>query len=133
MDRIEWLEMKDLITFQFLIVLHTPDHGQIDSVLVLRARSEGGVEDDSIGTNTIDTEWIAQRQLVLVKVPVLSEQSTSTPASSSIADNLVTIACFFASRRAPTAMATDSTVGMATGIAATSNTNANSNVLRIGS
>jgi len=41
----------------------------------------------------------------------LVEQSTSTPASSSIRDNLVTIACFFASRRAPTAMVTDSTVG----------------------
>ena len=64
-DRIERLEMKDLIALQFFIVLHTADHGQIDRVLVLRARSESGVEDDLIGSNTIDTEWIAQRELVL--------------------------------------------------------------------
>ena len=57
--------------------------------------------------------------LFWVRVPVLSEHSTSTPASSSIAANRVTIASFFASRRAPTAIVTDSTVGIATGIAAT--------------
>ena len=68
--------------------------------------------------------------LFWVRVPVLSEHSTSTPASSSIADNRVTMASFFASRRAPTAMVTDSTVGMATGIAATRSTRQNSNVVR---
>ena len=35
--------------------------------------------------------------------------------------------------RAPTAIVTDSTVGIATGIAATVSTNANCNVVRIGS
>ena len=71
--------------------------------------------------------------LFWVRVPVLSEHSTSTPASSSIAGNRVTIASFFASRRAPTAMVTDSTVGIATGIAATRSTRANCNVVRTGS
>ena len=70
--------------------------------------------------------------LFCVRVPVLSAHSTSTPASSSMATNLLTIACFFASRRAPTAMVTDRTVGIATGIAATVSTRANCNVVRIG-
>jgi hypothetical protein len=50
-----------------------------------------------------------------------------------MATNRLTIACFLASRRAPTAIVTDSTVGMATGIAATVSTSANCNVVRIGS
>ena len=71
--------------------------------------------------------------LFWVKVPVLSEQSTSTPASSSIAERRVTMASFFARRRAPTAIVTESTVGIATGIAATRRTSANSRVSNMGS
>ena len=71
--------------------------------------------------------------LFWVRVPVLSAHSTSTPANSSIATNRVTIAFFLASRRAPTAIVTDKTVGIATGIAATVSTRANCNVVRIGS
>ena len=71
--------------------------------------------------------------LFWVSVPVLSEHRMSTPASSSMAASRVTTTCFFASRRAPTAMVTDSTVGMATGIAATKSTRANSNVSTAGS
>ncbi len=71
--------------------------------------------------------------LFWVRVPVLSEHSTSTPANSSMAASRVTIASFLASRRAPTAMVTDSTVGIATGIAATVNTRANCSVVSIGS
>ena len=67
--------------------------------------------------------------LFWVRVPVLSEHSTSTPANSSMATNRVTIASFLASRRAPTAIVTDSTVGIATGIAATVSTKANCNVV----
>ena len=67
--------------------------------------------------------------LFWVSVPVLSEHNTSTPASSSIADNRVTMASFFASRRAPTAIVTESTVGIATGIAATRSTRQNSMVV----
>ena len=63
--------------------------------------------------------------LFWVRVPVLSAHNTSTPANSSMATNWLTIACFLASRRAPTAMVTDNTVGMATGIAATVSTSAN--------
>ena len=57
--------------------------------------------------------------LFSVNVPVLSEQSTSTPASSSIASNRDTIALRFASSRAPNAMVTDKTAGIATGTEAT--------------
>ena len=45
--------------------------------------------------------------LFWVRVPVLSAHSTSTPASSSMATSRLTIACFLASRRAPTAIVTD--------------------------
>ena len=48
-----------------------------------------------------------------------------------MAASRLTIACFAASTRAPTAMVTDSTVGIATGIAATVNTNANCRVVVI--
>ena len=68
--------------------------------------------------------------LFSVSVPVLSVHNTSTPANSSIADRRVTMACFLAKRRAPTAIVTESTVGIATGMAATKRTNANSNVTR---
>ncbi len=71
--------------------------------------------------------------LFWVRVPVLSEHSTSTPASSSIATSRLTIAFFFASRRAPTAIVTESTVGIATGIAATVSTSANWSVVKSGS
>ncbi len=69
--------------------------------------------------------------LFWVRVPVLSAHSTSTPASSSMATRRLTIACFLARRRAPTAIVTDSTVGIATGIAATVSTRANCSVVRI--
>ena len=68
-----------------------------------------------------------------VRVPVLSAHSTSTPASSSMATSRLTMACFLASSRAPTAIVTDSTVGIATGIAATVRTRANCSVVRIAS
>ena len=68
--------------------------------------------------------------LFWVSVPVLSEHSTSTPASSSMATSRLTIAFFVASSRAPTAIVTDSTVGIATGIAATVSTSANCSVVK---
>ncbi len=49
-----------------------------------------------------------------------------------MATSRLTMACFVASNRAPTAIVTDSTVGIATGIAATVSTNANCRVVRIG-
>ena len=71
--------------------------------------------------------------LFCVNVPVLSEQSTSMPANSSIEakgrhDGLVSERF-----RAPTAIVTDRTVGNATGTAATVNTKANCSVSIIGS
>ena len=68
--------------------------------------------------------------LFWVSVPVLSVQSTSTPASSSMATSRLTIAFFEARTRAPTAIVTDSTVGMATGMAATVSTRANCSVVK---
>ena len=79
----------------------------------------------AIGSPSVSLFW--------VRVPVLSAHSTSTPANSSMATSRLTIACFFASRRAPTAIVTESTVGIATGIAATVRTSANCSVVRISS
>ncbi len=68
-----------------------------------------------------------------VSVPVLSEHSTSTPAISSMAANRLTTACLAARMRAPTAMVTDKTVGMATGMAATVSTSTNCSTVSSGS
>ena len=63
-----------------------------------------------------------------VIVPVLSEHKISMPAISSMATSLLTIAFFFASNEAPTAIVTDKTAGNATGMAAIVNTSANCRV-----
>ena len=52
-----------------------------------------------------------------MSVPVLSEQSISIPANSSMAAKRLTIASFFAKTLAPTAIVTVKTAGIATGIA----------------
>ena len=61
----------------------------------------------------------------MVSVPVLSLHSTSTPASSSIADSRETIAFCRDRARAPSAMVTDITAGIATGTEAISSTSTN--------
>ena len=61
----------------------------------------------------------------MVSVPVLSLHSTSTPASSSIADRRETIAFCLDRARAPRAMVTDITAGIATGTEAISSTRTN--------
>ena len=61
----------------------------------------------------------------MVSVPVLSLHSTSTPASSSIADSRETIAFCLDSAKAPSAMVTDITAGIATGTEAISRTRTN--------
>ena len=61
-------------------------------------------------------------------VPVLSEQSTSMLANSSIATNLLTIASFLANAIAPIAIVTDKTAGKAAGIPETVNIKANCKV-----
>ena len=60
-----------------------------------------------------------------VRVPVLSEQSTSMPAISSMDSRRATMALLRDSARAPTAIVTDRTAGIATGMAATVSTSAN--------
>ena len=61
----------------------------------------------------------------MVSVPVLSLQSTSTPASSEMADSLDRIAFCFESLSAPKAIVTDITAGMATGMDAIKSTSTN--------
>ena len=60
--------------------------------------------------------------LFWVRVPVLSEHSTSTPANSSIAASLLTIAFFLERLIAPMAMVTVRMAGKATGMEATVST-----------
>ena len=49
MHRVERLEMDHLIAFQGLIIFQAAQHGQVDGVLVFRARRQRGVEDDLVG------------------------------------------------------------------------------------
>jgi hypothetical protein len=63
-------------------------------------------------------------------VDFLSEQRISTPATSSMAASLLTMASFLASSIAPTAMVTERTAGRAAGMAATTSTRANYKVCR---
>ena len=65
MHRVERLEMNHLVAFQGLIVFQAAQHGQVDGVLIVRARRQRGVEDDLIGRDAVHAERIAQRQLVL--------------------------------------------------------------------
>ena len=65
MHRIERLEMSHLIAFQGLIVFQAAQNGQIDGVVVVRARRQRGIEDHLLGGNFVHAERIAQRQLVL--------------------------------------------------------------------
>ena len=127
------LKCVHLIGLQRLLVFQAAEHSQIDGIVILRPRGQRAVKDDLVGGDFSRQNGSPRVSLFCVSVPVLSAQSTSTPANSSIATSLLTIACFFASRRAPTAIVTDSTVGIATGIAATVSTSANCNVVRIGS
>ena len=65
----------------------------------------------------------------MVNVPVLSEQRVSTPAISSMDSSRDTIAPCFDSESAPSAMVTENTAGIATGIEATRSTRTNCNRL----
>ncbi len=65
MDRVEWLEVDHLVALQGLVVLQASEHGQVDGVLVLRARGQRGAQDDLVGGDAVHAERIAQRQLVL--------------------------------------------------------------------
>jgi len=121
-DRIEWHEVQHLAALQFLVVLHTSDDGKVDGVLVFCAGGKRRPQNHLVGCNAVHRERIAQCQFVLRERAGLVGAEHVYPASSSMADRRVTIASFFASNRAPTAMVTDSTVGMATGIAATKST-----------
>ena len=60
-----------------------------------------------------------------VRVPVLSEQRTSMPAISSMDSSRDTMAFMREMARAPTAMVTESTAGIATGMDATVRISAN--------
>ena len=96
-----------------------------DASAALRMTSSTGTRSTAKGSPRVS--------LFSVRVPVLSEHSTSTPASSSMATSRLTMAFLLANRRAPTAMVTDRTVGIATGMAATVSTSTNCKVVRNGS
>jgi hypothetical protein len=70
--------------------------------------------------------------LFCVSVPVLSEQSTETPAISSIDSSRDTIAFMRDSASAPSAMVTESTAGNATGMDATTTISTNESSLSHG-
>ena len=65
MHRIKGLEMDHLITFQRLFVFQSAQNGQINGVVIVRARRQRGIEDDLFGRDIVHAERIAQRQLVL--------------------------------------------------------------------
>jgi hypothetical protein len=89
----------------------------LDASAAARMQSCGSVAAKSIGSLRLN--WF------LVRVPVLSEQRISTPAISSIAESLETIACSFDRASAPSAMVIEKTAGIATGIDATISTSTN--------
>jgi hypothetical protein len=76
----------------------------------------------SPGVKMGQSSWITI--LLSVSVPVLSEQSMSIPAISSIAHSLETIAPWLERKREPKASVVVVTISMATGIEATSSTTA---------
>ena len=65
MHRVEGLEMSHLVALQGLIVFQAAENGQIDGVVIVRARCQRGTEDHLLGGDLVHAERIAQRQLVL--------------------------------------------------------------------
>ena len=65
MHRVERLEMDHLVALQGLIVFQAAQNGQIDGVVIVRARRQRGVEDHLLGGDIVHAERIAQCQLVL--------------------------------------------------------------------
>jgi hypothetical protein len=64
-DGIEGLEMDHFVALQFLRVLRAAEYCQIDGVVILRAQRQRRTENDLIGSDALDAEGLAQRQLVL--------------------------------------------------------------------
>ena len=65
MHRVERLEMHHVIALQRILVFQPGENGQINRVVVVRARRQRAIEDDLIGRDPVNCERIAQRQLVL--------------------------------------------------------------------
>ena len=120
---------NDLVFVQLRRLLQTAQDREVDRVWLSTREARAAARMSSGRVTPLMQKGSPKLNLFCVSVPVLSEQSTSIPASSSIAARCVTIACFSASFRAPTAMVTESTAGMATGTAATVKTKANCNVV----
>jgi len=90
--------------------------------LIFRTRGERSPQNDLIGRDTVHAERITQRKFVLSECAGLVRAQHIHASQFLNGRQAVTMASFFASRRAPTAIVTDSTVGIATGIAATRST-----------
>ena len=50
--------MENVVSFSAL-VLYAREHGKIDRVLVFRARSERGIENDLVGGDAVHAERVA--------------------------------------------------------------------------
>ena len=95
-------------------------------VSLLSARDASArIEDDLLGGDIVHAERIAQRQLVLGQGAGLVRAQHVHTRQFLDGHQLAHNRLFLASRRAPTAIVTDSTVGIATGMAATVSTRAN--------
>jgi len=78
-DRLERLEVLHVVAAQRLVTRQATEDRQIDGVVVVGARRQRAAgQDDVVDRDAVHGEGVAERQLVLVRVPVLSVQSTST-------------------------------------------------------
>ena len=57
--------MKHLVALQGLVIFQAAQHGQVDGVLVVRARCQRRIQNDLLGRDTVHAEWVTQRELVL--------------------------------------------------------------------
>ena len=113
--------------------LEPREHGQVDGVVVVRPRSERRVQDNLFNVDAVDGEGSPIVNLFWVESPVLSVQRMSTPAELLDGDESTDNGLLSGEQAAPTAIVTDNTVGIATGMAATVSTSANCSVVRNGS
>jgi hypothetical protein len=99
----------------------------------LSAREASAPARITCGGDVVDAERVAERQLVLGQGAGLVRAQHVHAGQLLDRDQPADDGLLLGEQRAPTAIVTDSTVGIATGIAATVSTSANCSVVRIGS
>ena len=65
MHGVEWHEMKHLVAFQGLVIFHATQNGQVDGIIIVRARCQCAVENYLLDGYIVHAERVTQRQLVL--------------------------------------------------------------------